>query len=49
MEYKHHFRIETPAGETVVGTCRLCGLVREFRSAWRDERSAFAIRKPRKR
>jgi hypothetical protein len=49
MECKHHFRIETPDGETVFGICRLCGLVKQFRSAWPDERSAFALRKPRKR
>jgi RNase P subunit RPR2 len=48
MDCKHHFRIETPDGETVVGTCRNCGLVKYFRTAWPDEHKAFALRKPRK-
>jgi hypothetical protein len=48
MECKHHFRIETPAGESVTGTCRRCGLVKQFRSSWPDEHKAFSLRKPRK-
>ena len=49
MECKHHFRIEAPAGETVVGTCQICGLVKRFPTAWPEEHKAFALRKPRKR
>ena len=26
----HHWKIETPAGETSMGTCGLCGGAREF-------------------
>jgi hypothetical protein len=32
----HHWLIETPDGKTSLGTCRLCGEIREFSNDWTD-------------
>ena len=31
-DHGHHWLIESPNGPTSVGTCKVCGLIREFKN-----------------
>tara|TARA_Y100000590_G_scaffold465710_1_gene638799 strand:+ start:1799 stop:2023 length:225 start_codon:yes stop_codon:yes gene_type:complete len=32
-DHGHHWLIESPNGPTSVGTCKVCGLIREFKNS----------------
>jgi hypothetical protein len=46
VECAHHWRIETPAGETSRGTCKICGATRDFANYTQRRATARQVRPP---
>ena len=44
----HLWRLDTPSGQTVTGTCRHCRLTREYKSYYDEEGGGFKNKPARK-